>query len=424
MRILMTMFGWADSGGGTILPRQLAKDLARRGHDVTVVYAAVPPLPDAGPYEVREHSEDGVALVGIHNRPAPFLDDKAPARELHDPTTVAIFAAVLRAVRPDVVHCHNFLGLSAGIAGEAAASGVPTVYSTHNFWAVCPTLYLQLPGLVVCGGVAPDGANCLQCTRSSEPGSAYVARRDRLRETLTHDVDVCLVPSVAVREVFVANGYPAEWLRVLRLANSRAERLWQQVGQARPAGVHRPLRFGFLGSVLPIKGVHLLVGAAQALRGEFEVHVHGDGPAEYVDALRRLDGRGVVRFHGGYDAASLAAHLQALDVGVVPSTCLDQAPLVIDELQAARVPVLGARIGGIPDYVQADAGRLFAAGDMAALAIQMQQVLDDPARVAAWRQNLLPPPTFARYVDDVLDVYGELQQRRRPNAANPREAKA
>jgi glycosyltransferase involved in cell wall biosynthesis len=425
MRILMTMFGWADGGGGTILPRQLAKDLVRRGHEVTVVYAAVPPLPNAGPYAVNEHSDDGVALVGIHNRPTPFLDDRAPARELHDPTTVAIFAAVLRAVRPDVVHYHNFLGLSAGITGPVADSGVPSCSSTHNFWAVCPTLYLQLPGLVVCGGVAADGANCLQCTRSSEPGSAYVARRDRLRETLTHDVDLCLVPSFAVREVFTANGYPADWLRVVRLGNPRAERLWQQVGQARPAGVQRPLRFGFLGSVLPIKGVHLLVGAAQALRGELEVHIHGDGPAEYVDALRRLDARGVVRFHGGYDETTLALRLQAIDVGVVPSTCLDQAPLVIDELQAARVPVLGARIGGIPDHVQADAGRLFAAGDMAALAIVMQQVLDAPARAAAWQQNLLPPPTFARYVDNVLDVYRELQARpRQPKTPSPREAKA
>lgn len=409
MRILKTMFGWTEGGGGTLFPRLVAKELVSRGHTVQVVYAALPPLPNQGPYALREHVDDGVRLLGIHNRPTPFLDAAAPGREVHDSQPVGIVAGVVRSFRPDVVHFHNFLGLSAGITQPVAAAGVPSCLHAHNFWAVCPTLYLQLPGLEVCGGVAPDGANCLRCTASREPGSSFVARRERLREALVRDVGLCLPASAAVREVFVANGYPAEWLRILRLGNAQAESVWRQVGSSRSPGVGRPLRFGFLGSVLPIKGVHLLVGAAQALRGACEVHVHGDGPPDYVDALRRLDQRRIVHFHGSYDAASLPARVAALDVGVVPSTCIDHSPLVIGELQAARVPVLGANIGGIPDYLQADAGELFRAGDMAALAIAMQRLLDEPSRVVAWQRKLLPPRSFAGYVDDLLGVYHELR---------------
>ncbi len=42
-RLLMTAFGWNDSGGGTTVPRLAAKELARRGWDVTVFHAAAAP---------------------------------------------------------------------------------------------------------------------------------------------------------------------------------------------------------------------------------------------------------------------------------------------------------------------------------------------------------------------------------------------
>ena len=87
----MSMFGWKDSGGGTIFPRQIALELQKRGHDVMVVYAAVQIIEQAAMYSIQEHSEDGVQLIGIHNRPAHFLDDKNPRREINDPNVVTIF---------------------------------------------------------------------------------------------------------------------------------------------------------------------------------------------------------------------------------------------------------------------------------------------------------------------------------------------
>ncbi len=409
MRILMTMFGWAETGGGTIFPRQIAQDLVQRGHDVFVVSAALQPLPLGKAYATRDFAEGGVRVRAIHNRPTAFLDAAAPVREVHDAAPIALVDAAVREFRPDVVHFHNFLGLSAGITGPVAAAGIPSCASLHNFWAVCPTLYLQLPGLTVCAGVDAAGANCLQCTHAEVPGSQYVARRDRIREALVRDIRFALPASSAVRDTLLQSGYPAAWLRLLPLGNARAERIRRELGKGRRPGVRSPLRFGFLGSVLPIKGVHLLVGAAQALRGAFEVHVYGDGPTEYLDALRQIDRKQLVRFHGGFDGDSLAAVIAGIDVGVVPSVCIDHSPLVIGEMQAGGVPVLGARIGGIPDYVQPDAGALFAANDMAALAIAMQRLLDAPDQVVAWQQRLRPPASWAGYIDALVAIYHELQ---------------
>ncbi|MCU0863851.1 MAG: glycosyltransferase [Planctomycetes bacterium] len=409
MRILMTMFGWADSGGGTIFPRRIARELVARGHRVRVVYAAAVPAPGQPAYAVQRRDEDGVELVGIHNRPTPFLDAAAPARELHDPAIARLLRNELAAFAPEVVHYHNFLGLSAAVTAVVAEAGVPSCYTPYNFWAVCPTLYLTLPDLTVCGGTADDGENCRRCARTDTPGADFVARRDRLRDVLVATVDRCLPTSAGVRDVLLAQGYPAPWLQVQRSGSPRAEAIWQQLGATRQPGVSTPLRFGYAGSLLPIKGVHVLVAAAQRLRGAFTVALHGSGPADYVRALQQIDRRGLVRFAGAYDEREQMARFAALDVGVVPSICLDQSPQVVDELQAARVPVLGARIGGIPDYVQQHAGELVAAGDEVALAAAMQRLVDAPQRVVDWQQRLRQPATFAAHVDALLAIYAELQ---------------
>ena len=70
----MTSFGFNDSGGGTIVPRLAAKELARRGWDVTVFHAAVPTIPGGHPYQLHEWEADGVRLIGVHNRGHGLFD--------------------------------------------------------------------------------------------------------------------------------------------------------------------------------------------------------------------------------------------------------------------------------------------------------------------------------------------------------------
>ena len=99
-KIVLTSFGFNDSGGGTTVPRVAAKELARRGWDVTVFHAATRPDPSGQPYAVREWKEDGVRLVGIHNRQHGLWDLGNPLRELDDPPITAAFAALLDRSRP------------------------------------------------------------------------------------------------------------------------------------------------------------------------------------------------------------------------------------------------------------------------------------------------------------------------------------
>jgi glycosyltransferase involved in cell wall biosynthesis len=99
---------------------------------------------------------------------------------------------------------------------------------------------------------------------------------------------------------------------------------------------------------------------------------------------------------------------------VVPSRWPDTAPQVVPEARSHGVPVIGARIGGIPELV----GRrcsplLFEPGDADALARSMEQFVAEPEsylvpRGADPERLGLSWPDHVRAIDD---LYGEAMQR-------------
>src|SRR4051812_33699687 len=110
-RIVLTSFGFRDAGGSTIVPRNVAHELVRRGWDVTVFYAGVARAGKGTPYEIVESVDEGGKLGGVFTRPHGLLALGPPPREIDDPPITEAFGAVLDRARPDVVHFHNLHNL-------------------------------------------------------------------------------------------------------------------------------------------------------------------------------------------------------------------------------------------------------------------------------------------------------------------------
>ena len=411
-RVMVVMYGWADSGGGTMLPRAFTKALAARGHEVAVFYAAARPEPALGDYAVRRHTEDGVRLFGLCNRASTFMDLDAPGREIDDPQARSAFAAVLDEVSPHVVHFWNLHNLGMSLPGECRARGVPTVLSSNNYWALCPRLYLISEQLQRCEGGSEDGRKCERCLGTQGLAADYAERLRQGQRMLREDIDVHLAVSTRVRDLYVQNGDDPGHVRVLRQEPEALTEIWRRTGSARPvvSNLQRPLRVGFVGSVMAHKGVHVLAQALQLLpAGSVEAVALGDVATDYLPALRHLDPEGRLHLFGRYDQKRLPELLAALDVVVVPSVWDDCAPFVVAEALAARCPVIGSRAGGIPDFVQhGHNGLLFELGDATDLARCLQAFGDDPDLLGRLQAGIDAPRGLEAFVDDVLAVYREV----------------
>ena len=146
-----------------------------------------------------------------------------------------------------------------------------------------------------------------------------------------------------------------------------------------PAG---RLRVGFVGRLIPHKGVDVLIDAV-ALDDRLDADIYGAGPEADRLAARAVSRRvaGRVTFHGFADESSLPDVFRTFDVLAVPSVpvpgWLEQFGRVAVEAQAAGVPTVASASGALPEVV-GDAGLLVPSGDPAALCAALVRVLEEP----------------------------------------------
>lgn len=181
-----------------------------------------------------------------------------------------------------------------------------------------------------------------------------------------------------------------------------------------------PLALLFVGSLIPRKGLQILIAALTALdSGNWHLTVVGnrDRDARYGAALRKqiaaagLDGR--ITFTGEIGDADLVSLFQASQVLAVPSF-LEGFGIVYLEAMAFGLPALASSAGGASEIViQGRNGFLVAPGDVAALAASIEELIRNRERLLemslAARRTFLEHPTWAdggRMIYDFLHHFG------------------
>ncbi len=402
---MMTSFGFNDSGGGTTVPRLAAKELVRRGWDVTVFHAAVKPTESRQPYEVRESHEDGVRLIAVHNRPHGLFDLGNPHRELDDPPITDAFVQALDRLAPDVVHFHNLHNLGASLMDHAAARGLPAYFTTHNYWLICPRAYLLTGEGAICAGPG-DGANCASCVGSHDI-AGHQRRLAEIRAKAERGLTSILAVSDAVRRTLLASGYGAGLVDVVRQAMPHETEIWNRLGRDRqPGRVGEQLTVGFLGSAYPHKGPQLLTAAAQQTQARIRVKILGEIPPQFERQLRAIDRRGAVEVVGRFSPDQIAELLADVDVVVLPSMWWDCAPLAAAECLAAGTPLLVPRLGGLPESIRDGVdGLTFAGLDVDDLTRQLDRLAGEPGLLERLQSQITAPKAFSDYVDELEAYY-------------------
>jgi len=135
----------------------------------------------------------------------------------------------------------------------------------------------------------------------------------------------------------------------------------------------------------------------------------GDGPQRAaIEALAAADPN--LRCVGWADPPTVQAWMRRATALIVPSLWPDNSPMVIYEAAALGLPVVGARVGGIPELVrEGETGLLFARGDAAGLRAALLRLTGDPAlraRLSAGaRARAQTEWTPDRHVAQLLEVY-------------------
>lgn len=314
-------------GGAELQTKQLATELARRGHDVTVFTRRY----SDRPYRQRQN---GYLIRRRNELPVPGL------RMVWD-NFPALWHIAQHRPRPQVLLCYQTL--NSGLIGVIAQSllGIPAIVSVRG-------------------------------------NNEYLLRKSVINRLL--------VPGIYRRARYLIVQSPRmldDLHTQLRLAGQAtlSDRL-QPKTKVIPNGIRMPLdarsngtKVVYIGRLIRNKGVADLLQAVKQLPG-VEVLIVGDGPDR-----KRLESfaEGMsVTFTGQVMPSAVIDYLQQARILVLPSYLGDGLPNVILEAMACGIPVVATHTAGIPDLVRhEETGFLFAPGDIQRMASYIDRSLKD-----------------------------------------------
>ncbi len=455
MRILMVAHTFLPEtrGGMENHAYQLSRFLLSEGHQVAVFYRIR--TPELKEHQLLESNWEGLRVFQLRRtyrnpmpNPYPFYDRRIEV----------IFEQLLRTYRPDLIHFHHLADLTASLPTVARQHGIPSIMTLHDFWPMCFMSHLRTPDGLMCPG--PDeGVRCAECAwKQSHQQYAPVQMRTRVRELgiresvrrvprfladvlftrlaagnteLSHaslrlqmlslparnaclrqaltTCDLLISPSRFLMEKFVDWGIPQSRFR--QIYNSAPAALLEL--RSSPREPHERTVFGFVGTLYPPKGVHVLLEAFKLLGSDrAALQIWGEVPAgasTYAEELtQRASGLPNLVFSGGFAPKDLPKVLTQMDVLVLPSTWYENNPLTILEAFAAGIPVLAGDVGGMAELVQHDVNGLqFHVGDPEDLAEKMRMMLE-PERLARYRESIVPPWSHEEMGAVVKRIYQDL----------------
>lgn len=363
MKILLVNKFFFCNGGSEVVMFQERNDLLRQGHDVV----------DFSMNDARNlNSAYANRFVGQQDYRGGGKDRlRAALTLIHSPEAVRNIRALIDATRPDLIHCHNiYHQLTPSIIGAAKARGVPVVLTLHDFKPVCP-VYTRLRGVQPCSDCL-DGAfhNVLRhrCAEGSLGRSALLYAEAIVQRTLGNyeKVDRFIAPSRFMAES-VAHRFPPE--RIDLLYNG------VDIGPAPEEGNDDGYVL-YLGRLSHEKGVETLIRAHAASAGRWPLVVAGTGPLS--ESLIAQNDKAT--FVGHLVGEQLRRMLGGAALVVVPSEWYENCPMSVLEAMACGKPVVGSRIGGIPELVtDGETGLLFEAGNAAELGACIDRLIRNPA---------------------------------------------
>lgn len=332
MRIMYVcnLFPPIVSGGAEISTATLARAVASRGVDVRVFtlrpdesYEEV--IKD-GPIEIYR-STSNLPYWPFEKVERPFFKKlKFQLLDNNNRIAAVTFERELRKFQPDLVSTHALSGISAAVWPAVRRYGAALIHTTHDYNIICPrsTMHRRSQSCV---------RQCLECAALTFP-----------RKFASRAVNTVVANSDYVRERHYEAGYfpSAEWHVIPPILQDDIKA--QSHSRPRDPGY---LVFGYLGRVVPEKGVHVLIEALSHANINWRLIVAGVGPDHYLTDLKRRSA-GRADFQGW---TSPKDFFDAIDVLVLPSLWPEPAGRTILEAYQHKIPVIATNRGGMPELV-------------------------------------------------------------------------
>lgn len=256
------------------------------------------------------------------------------------------FNRLLDDFKPEVVHLNNIhTHLSPIIAELAHNRGIKVVWTLHDYKLLCPRYDCLRNGNDICElCFNGDKSSCktYKCMKGSTLASliGYKEATTWNRRRLEACTDVFICPSKFMAQKMIQGGFISK--KLIPLCN------FIDIDKCKKDTYEKENYYCYIGRLSHEKGVKTLIKAAQKL--PYKLVVIGGGPLS--DELKNETTNANIEFVGYKQWDEIKEIVSKARFSVIPSEWYENNPLSVIEAQCLGTPVLGARIGGIPELIE------------------------------------------------------------------------
>ena len=385
MKILLANKFYYRRGGDCIYVINLEHLLRAHGHEVAIFSMQYP---------------DNLPSKWSKFWPSEMTSIKALARPFGVSEVRYKFSNLIDEFKPDVVHLNNIhTQLSPIIAEIAHKRGVRVVWTLHDTKLVCPAYTCQRNGKW-CDECFEDKTAVMKhrCLPGNIIG-AFVGWREILKwnkDRLMACTDLFMPPSHFLKDTMVRGGYSPDKFEVL-CNFIDVDKVKSRCSE------NKDDYYVFLGRVDEYKGIATLCKAADQMY--YKLKIIGDGPSKQKlsDTYKTNSN---IEFLGQLAWDDLSPILACAKFMVLPSECSENNPLTVIESQSLGTPVLGARIGGIPELIEENvSGMTFESGNVKDLKEKIEIMWNASFHYKSIAENAVKRYSSEAYYEQLMRYY-------------------
>ena len=392
MRVLKVIHGFPPDymAGSEVYSYNLVRSLAKRTEAFHVFTRVENDF--ASPYQTYDEIIEGFHVYRVNKPKRDYYYEE----KFEDASIEKLFENYVLKINPDIIHFGHLSHLSTNLITIARKKfQLPVIYTIHDFWLHCVKGQLIDKNNNRCSGPSPQ--KCHECSPYYTSVNRVASKLEHMKNIMNF-INVFLVPSHTVRNFFISQGIPKNKLIYSKYGFNNDFIQFRKRSYKNSCKV----RFGFMGRIIPTKGIHVLVKAFEKI--DVELLVYGD-----VGIQKRFLEKSNIIFKGGYDNQNLNEIFDNIDVLIVPSIWLENSPLVIQEAFLAGVPVITSDIGGMKELVKEGVnGYLFSVGDPNALKKIVLNIHQNPEILNKLNISKSDVRTIDADADFILSTYLKL----------------
>ncbi|TKJ33551.1 MAG: hypothetical protein CEE38_20550 [Planctomycetes bacterium B3_Pla] len=387
LNILLAHYRFFVSGGPERYLFNIMEMLEKKGH-TTIPFSVKHPKNCPSAYSdlfLSPITDDKDAVLFSQIRKNPKTAIKLLDRAFYSFEARKKIRKIIEKLNVDVAYCMHFLRwISPSFIMELNRLDIPIIARLSDFAYICPESHLLRDGKVceLCTKGHYWHSVKYKCVQSSFLLSFINFLSISLHRQLKilDKIDAFVCPSLFTLDTMTKAGFEKQKLfHVPTFVDS--ERIIPKFDRGN--------YILYFGRISYEKGISVLLDAYEKLikkksKASIPLYVAGKYYGKETEQLKKRilsSGDKGVKVLGEFEHDPLYEIIRNSAFTIVPSICYDNMPNVILESFAAGKPVVGSRIGSIPDLVKhRETGLLFEPGNSDDLAEKLQWLIDHPEK--------------------------------------------